>query len=77
MSGTWISYAGIGSRDITNTEAVRIKTVAKQMARQNFILYSGNADGADIAFQNDDAYPIRTYNIPSPWIKYCLCKFNN
>ena len=51
MSLPWISYAGIGSRDITKTEEVQIKTIAKQMARENFILYSGNADGADIAFQ--------------------------
>lgn len=46
-----ISYAGIGSRDIKPDEVIRIRTIAKQMARRNFILYAGNADGADIAFQ--------------------------
>lgn len=47
-----ISYAGIGSRDILPNEEVQIKIIAKKMARLNFILYSGNADGSDIAFQN-------------------------
>jgi hypothetical protein len=45
------AYAGIGSRDITPEETERIKAIARRMARDKFILYSGNAEGADMAFQ--------------------------
>jgi hypothetical protein len=45
------SYAGIGSRDITSKEYDIIIKIAKIMAKSDWILYSGNADGSDIAFQ--------------------------
>ncbi len=46
-----ISYAGIGTRDINSFEMIRIRTIAKQLAKKNYILYSGNAEGSDVAFQ--------------------------
>lgn len=46
-----IAYAGIGSRTITSIEKDRIKLIAKIMAKAGYILYSGNAEGSDIAFQ--------------------------
>lgn len=46
-----ISYAGIGSRDITDQEQKLIHNIAKTLVKKEFIVYSGNADGADISFQ--------------------------
>lgn len=46
-----LAYAGIGSRRITNAEEAIIKKVASKLSN-HFILYSGNADGSDITFQN-------------------------
>lgn len=45
-----ISYAGIGSRSITQEERETIKRVAYKLSFKATV-YSGNADGADIAFQ--------------------------
>ena len=45
------SYAGIGSRSITNKERKNIVSIAKIMAKADWLLYSGNADGADMSFQ--------------------------
>jgi hypothetical protein len=46
-----IAYAGIGSRTITETEQKQIHKIAKSFAEKDYIVYSGNAEGADIAFQ--------------------------
>ena len=45
-----ISYAGIGSREITDKEKKTIEKVADKLSK-NFILFSGNAPGSDQAFQ--------------------------
>jgi hypothetical protein len=45
-----IAYAGIGSRNITDRERNLLMKIAKELSKK-YILYSGNADGADIAFQ--------------------------
>jgi len=45
------SYAGIGSREVTLGELVDIANISKTLAKMNFLLYSGNAPGADQAFQ--------------------------
>ena len=44
-------YAGIGSRTITDQEKNIIKTIAKRLADNGFVVYSGNAEGSDISFQ--------------------------
>lgn len=44
-------YAGIGSREITNKEKKLIPKLAELMAEKNWVLYSGNSNGSDIAFQ--------------------------
>jgi hypothetical protein len=44
------AYAGIGSRDITDVERRQIEKIASVLAKR-FIVYSGNAEGSDIAFQ--------------------------
>lgn len=46
-----LCYAGIGSRTITPEEEKFILEIAKELASKDAILYSGNAHGADIAFQ--------------------------
>ena len=45
-----ISYAGIGSRHITTKEKHIITKIADKLSN-SFILYSGNAEGSDITFQ--------------------------
>ncbi len=45
------AYAGIGSRRITFEEEKAIRRIAKKLSELNFWLYSGRADGADIAFE--------------------------
>jgi hypothetical protein len=45
------SYAGIGSRQITDEERHKIKVIAKKLADAGFIVYSGNAEGSDVSFQ--------------------------
>lgn len=46
-----ISYAGIGSRNITEVEEARIISIANILQLKGLTLYSGNANGSDIAFQ--------------------------
>lgn len=60
-----ISYAGIGSRGITTDERLNVEDFAREMAKlvlpngalpdaphaKDVVVYSGNADGTDIAFQ--------------------------
>lgn len=45
------TYAGIGSRDITGQEAVRIRGWAAWLKKRGYILLSGNASGSDRNFQ--------------------------
>lgn len=45
-----ISYAGIGSRQITDIETSTIMEIAKRLSK-NFIVYSGHANGSDLSFE--------------------------
>jgi hypothetical protein len=45
------SYAGIGSRDITDSEKELIGEIGKHLLNSGYFCYSGNADGSDITFQ--------------------------
>ena len=47
----WRAYAGIGSRSITSEEAALLRGLAKRLAEVGYWLYSGNAVGADQAFE--------------------------
>lgn len=47
-----ISYAGIGSRDISSDEECLIMKIANKLSSLGIIVYSGNAEGSDIAFQS-------------------------
>jgi hypothetical protein len=44
------SYAGIGSRKISNEEKDEISFIAG-LLKEKYVVYSGNAHGADVAFQ--------------------------
>jgi hypothetical protein len=45
-----IAYAGIGSRRLNTNEEQKISVIAQKLSRK-FVVYSGNAEGADITFQ--------------------------
>lgn len=45
------TYAGIGSRDITEEERQVIKELAQKL-RKKYVCLTGNADGADAAFRD-------------------------
>src|ERR1035437_975744 len=45
------TYAGIGSRRIREDEAAILRGLAKRLAELDYWLYSGNAVGADQAFE--------------------------
>jgi predicted Rossmann fold nucleotide-binding protein DprA/Smf involved in DNA uptake len=45
------AYAGIGSRQITSEEASILRGLGARLASLGFWLYSGNATGADQAFE--------------------------
>lgn len=46
------AYAGIGSREITHTEANQIHRIANYLMSKGYFLYSGGADGSDQAFES-------------------------
>lgn len=45
-----LTYAGVGSRSITEKEAICIEKIANKLSKK-FVLFSGNAPGADQSFQ--------------------------
>lgn len=45
------TYAGIGSRNITEKEATIIDQIASKLRELGYVCLSGNANGADCAFQ--------------------------
>ncbi len=47
-----LAYAGIGSRNISDDERETIESIATIFSLKEFYVYSGNANGADIAFQS-------------------------
>lgn len=64
------AYAGIGSRKISEEQKSIIEKVARTLS-QDFTLYSGNADGADITFQ------IGAGKNSVAWIPWPKFNFNN
>ena len=46
-----ITYAGIGSRTITKEEESLIIKISETLSSKRLVVYSGNAEGSDIAFQ--------------------------
>lgn len=61
------SYAGIGSRDITQVEESKIIRIADYLFKKGYFLYSGGADGADSAFERGcHGYGLKYL----PWSKF-------
>jgi len=46
-----ISYAGIGSRDTPVSVQLKMTAIATKLSQSNYLLRSGRARGADIAFE--------------------------
>jgi hypothetical protein len=67
-----MNYAGIGSRTITADEIVKIEKVASFLNEKDAILYSGNADGADITFQKY----AKSFVAYLPWSKFNYNSFD-
>jgi hypothetical protein len=57
------SYAGIGSRETPAAVCRAMARVAGRLARADFELRSGHAEGADIAFE---------YGVPPAWTQHSL-----
>jgi hypothetical protein len=62
-------YTGIGSRDITYQEAQDIKEISSKLSNAGWTVYSGNAQGADIAFQLGSQGKYVTW-LPFPGFNY-------
>jgi len=68
-------YAGIGSRETPAEILEAMKRIAGQLEKQDFVLRSGGADGADLAFEsgvsdpaNKEIYlPWRAFNKRQDW----------
>jgi len=45
-------YAGIGSRETPKEYLLLMEKVAEYLAKKDYVLRSGHADGADMAFEN-------------------------
>jgi hypothetical protein len=67
------TYAGIGSRDISLGEHIDIANISKLLAKMNFLLFSGNAPGSDIAFQRGSGGKCVVY---VPWDGFEINTFN-
>jgi hypothetical protein len=66
-------YAGIGSRNITLNESTTIKKLAKLLAKRDWIVYSGNASGADISFQEGSKHNCVVF---LPWLSFNRENYN-
>lgn len=60
-------YAGIGSRKTPENILETMKLIGKFLAERDFILRSGHADGADIAFEKGCDMVNGTKEIYIPW----------
>lgn len=67
-----ISYAGIGSRTISEKEVKLIEKIADQLSKK-FVCYSGNADGSDQAFQRGSKGKCVLF---LPWIGFEADNYN-
>ena len=66
------SYAGIGSRNISDSE-INIITKISNFLSKKFICYSGNADGSDITFQKGSN---GNYISFLPWYEFNFSNFD-
>lgn len=60
-------YAGIGSRETPPEKLLEMRFIAERLESLDFVLRSGNADGADQAFQSGAGKNLAVY---LPWPGY-------
>lgn len=60
-------YTGIGSRVTPHAICAQMTEIARAMARDGFVLRSGGADGADLAFERGAG---EAKNIYLPWRRF-------
>lgn len=71
-------YCGIGSRETPPDVLIKIEKIAEYLAKQNWLLRSGGADGADLAFERgcDKAHGIKEIFIPWDGFNGSISKFS-
>ena len=67
------AFAGIGSESITVDESNLAQELASYMARLGWVLYSGNANGSDIAFQRGSGGRCVVF---LPWAGFNMEEYN-
>ena len=65
-----VYYAGIGSRETPSGIIALFERVAAYLAQQGFVLRSGHADGADIAFEKGCDKAGGKKEIYLPWVGF-------
>lgn len=65
-------YTGIGSREITGEEAHKIRVISKKLSSK-YIVYSGNAEGSDITFQEGSGGKCVIF---LPWLSFNTDVYN-
>jgi hypothetical protein len=68
-----IAYAGIGSRKISLEEKEYIINLSKKLMNLRYVVYSGNAEGSDIAFQTGSSGKCV---LLLPWKNFNIGNFN-
>ena len=66
-----IAYAGAGSKYITEEESLTISKLAENLSKLGYTLYSGNSEGAEIAFQRGAGINA-VISLPAPDFNYDL-----
>jgi len=67
-----LTYAGIGSRNISSHEQKEILGIAHKLSKK-FVCYSGNANGADITFQTGSDNRCVIF---MPWEQFNVANYN-
>ena len=60
-------YAGIGSRETPNEVLILFTSIAMKLSQEGYILRSGHAKGADLAFERGCNIAIGEKEIYLPW----------
>lgn len=66
------AFAGIGSRNITEQEKLKIAEICEFLNELDYVCYSGNATGSDITFQQN----VNECVVFLPWNHFNFEEFN-
>ena len=67
---TYLTYAGIGSRETPKKVLHEMSMLSSQLEAMGFILRTGGATGADTAFLDGIQDPSKSVELYLPWQKY-------